>query len=254
MTDNEMTDVAHWESAWAVKPRMSFPTGIDVGTRNILDLLRGRLQPGMRFIEIGCAPGKSMVWASRITRRPVAGIDYSPSGVETSRWLAHGLGIQADIRCEDACDTSFTAASFDLVFSCGLIEHFEDPTPILNAHVRLVAPGGMAVIGIPNYQGMYRRVQAWCDPQNLSIHNLRIMNLATLRTLAPTAPGLAVTAFAWGRFSPWIMSLPTKLGRTGTVLSWVLNFAAQLQPLQVDALCPLLVLEIRRPCARPAAS
>ena len=212
----------------------------------MLRLLRLYLRPGMRYVEIGCAPGKILSWVARELRTPVCGIDYSPTGVETAKWLCNGLSVEADIRCEDAMVSSFQEGVFDLVFSCGLIEHFEDPAPMVAAHVKLLAPGGTALIAIPNYSGMYRKMQAWCDQDNLAIHNLNIMNEKSMLALASTLPDLTAQAFRFGSVSPWLISLSAKLGRAGKVLSWGLNFAAYLQPFDIKALCPLVVLEVRR--------
>lgn len=246
MSDNEKTDLHHWESAWATRPRLSFPSGLDIGTRNVMRLLKRYLRPGMRYVEIGCAPGKILSWVAREIQAPVCGIDYSPTGADTARWLCDGLGVPADIRCENALFSSFAHGSFDLVFSCGLIEHFEDPAPMVAAHIDLLAPGGTALIAVPNYKGLYLKLQAWCDPGNLAIHNLSIMNEQALLALAPAAPDLTAQAYSFGRFSPWLISLPAKLGKAGTVISWSLNFAAYLQPLDIKRLCPLVVLEVKR--------
>ncbi len=246
MIENEKTDVAHWESAWSARPRMTFPSGLDIGTRNVLRLLRTYLRPGMRYIEIGCAPGKILSWVAREIQTPVYGIDYSPKGVDTAQWLCNGLGIQADIRCEDAMNSSFEEGGFDLVFSCGLIEHFEDPTPIVSAHVKLLSPGGTALIAVPNYSGIYLKLQAWCDPANLEVHNLGIMNEQEISKLVPKVSDLTPRAFRFGSFSPWLVSFPTKLGRAGEVISWGLNFAAHLQPFDIKRFCPLVVLEVKR--------
>lgn len=246
MSNNEKTELAHWESAWAARPRLSFPSGLDIGTHNVLRLLRRYLRPGMRYVEIGCAPGKILTWVAREIQAPVCGIDYSPTGIDTARWLCNGLEIQADIRCEDAMNSSFEEGTFDLVFSCGLIEHFDDPAPMVAAHVRLLAPGGTALIAVPNYSGIYLRLQALCDPANLAIHNLGIMNETGMKALAPTAPDLTSRAFRFGSFSPWLVSLPAKLGRAGKAISWGLNFAAFLQSVDIKGLCPLVVLEVKR--------
>ena len=246
MNGNEKTELDHWESAWAARPRRTFPTGLDIGTMNVLRLLKRYVRPGIRYVEVGCAPGKILAWVGRETGVPVCGIDYSPTGAETARWLCGGLGIEADIRCEDATQSSFAAGSFDLVFSCGLIEHFEDPADMVDAHLRLVAPGGTAVIAIPNYSGIYVALQRWCDPANLAIHNLRIMNEAALAAVARPRPDMTVRSFRSGRFSPWLVSLPQKLGKPGLLLSWGLNFAAHLQPVECPKLGPLVVLEVRR--------
>ena len=251
MSGNEKTELGHWESAWATRPRLTFPSGIDVGTRNVLRLLRRYVRPGMRYVEIGCAPGKILSWVGREVGAPVHGIDYSPTGTEAARWLCRGLGIDADIRCEDASLTTFPARSFDLVFSCGLVEHFEDPAPMVAAHVDLVAPGGVALIAVPNYSGLYLKLQSWCDPANLEIHNLRIMNAAAMRELAAGLPGVAVRGFRYGRFSPWLVSLSARMGTAGRLVSWALNAAASLQPFDVDALCPLAGVEVRRLPSHP---
>ncbi len=249
MSDNEKTELAHWESAWSARPRMSFPSGLDIGTRNVLRLLKRYLHPGMRYMEIGCAPGKILSWVAREIKAPVSGIDYSPTGLDTTRWLCNGLGIQADLHCEDATNSSFEEGAFDLVFSCGLIEHFDDPAPMVAAHVKLLATGGVALIAIPNYSGIYLKLQTWCDPDNLAIHNVRIMNEEALLALAPLAPDLSAKSFSYGSFSPWLISLPAKLGRFGKVMSWGLNFLAYLQPAHFNSIAPLVVLEVRRASA-----
>ena len=246
MTGNEKTELNHWESAWAARPRMGFSSGLDIGTRNMMRLVKGYLRPGTRYVEIGCAPGKILSWVARELHAPVCGVDYSPTGTDTARWLCDGLGVEADIRCEDALDSSFEDGTFDLVFSCGLIEHFEDPAPMVAAHVKLLTSGGTALIAVPNYTGLYLKLQAWCDPDNLTIHNLNIMNEDSMRALAPVSPDLSARAFRFGRLSPWLISLSAKLGKVGQMVSWALNFIAHVQPVDIKGLCPLIVLELKR--------
>jgi len=246
VSENEKTELAHWESAWAARPRLRFSSELDIGTRNVLRLLRQYLRPGMRYVEVGCAPGKILSWVAREIQTPVCGIDYSPTGVDTAKWLCEGLGVRADIRCEDAMNSSFEEGAFDLVFSCGLIEHFEDPAPMVAAHVRLLAPGGTALIAVPNYSGIYLKLQSWCDAENLAIHNLGIMNELGMQALAPATHDLTSRAFYFGSFSPWLISLPAKLGRIGKAISWGLNFVAHLQPVDINWFCPLVVLEVKR--------
>lgn len=246
MSENEKTELIHWESAWAVRPRLSFPSGLDIGTYNVLRLLKRYLRPGLRYVEVGCAPGKILSWVAREVRTQVSGIDYSPTGVDTAKWLCKGLGVNADIHCEDAMSSSFESGSFDLVFSCGLIEHFEDPAPMVAAHIRLLAHGGTALIAIPKYSGVYLKMQRWCDPENLSIHNLNIMGKREILALAPTECNLTARAFYFGNFSPWLISLSSRLGLFGNLISWGLNFVGHIQPVEVEQLSPLLVLEIKK--------
>jgi SAM-dependent methyltransferase len=143
--------------------------------------------------------------------------------------------------------TSFPPAGYDVVYSSGLIEHFDDPRNIVRAHVALVKPGGKALIAIPDYGGIYGRLQRWLDPENLGIHNLAIMSPQALAQLAPKDLAASVKVYRTGRFSPWQLSLERRLpGPFGKAAKYALNVAGLLQPVDIDPLCPLLVLEIGR--------
>ena len=160
------------------------------------------------------------------------------------------LGIEADLRCEDIFRTTLRRCSFDVVYSAGVIEHFDDPREIVATHTALLRPGGIALIHVPNYGGLYGSLQARLDPDNLALHNLHIMSLPALRALAPPAGDLSAATYHWGRLSPWILSLPRLVHpRVGTAFAWLLNGLAHFQPVTVDLLAPMLVLEIRKRAA-----
>jgi hypothetical protein len=110
-----------------------------------------------------------------------------------------------------------------------------------------VKPGGSTIIAIPDYGGIYGRLQGWFDPANLALHNLRIMRPDALAELAPPELSAAVRTYRAGRISPWQISLDRRLPRpVGLLASYVLNGIGLLQPVDIAPLCPLLVLEITR--------
>lgn len=139
----------------------------------------------MSVLEIGCVPGKMLAWVAKGLGARISGPDYSQRGVEVTRWLLGEMKIAADIRCEDVFSTSFERGTFDVMYSNGEIEHFEDPRELVEVHARLLRPGGTAIILIPNYGGLYGPLQRRFEPENLAIHNLAIMNREALRGLAP---------------------------------------------------------------------
>ena len=243
----DLTTRSHWDEAWSAPPRWRLPSGLLVGTRNIQRVLRSHVQPGMQVLELGCAPGKILAWTAVKLGARVSGLDYSEQGITWSRRLFDTLGAHADLRREDVLNTSFPRGSFDLVYSWGLIEHFDDPRPFVRAHIELARSGGLAVIGVPHYGGMYGRLQASLDPANLALHNLRIMNPDALAALAPQDLTTAVRAYPAGRFSPWLLNLDQRLpGSVARLANYALNGVGLLQPIDIVALCPLLVLEMRR--------
>ena len=245
--DNELSTTGYWDGVWAGNIRLRLPSPYIVATRNLQRLLRRYVRPGDRFLEIGCAPGKILAWAASELRADVAGLDYSEPGLATSRHLFKALHLAGDLRCEDLGQTTFAAGSFDVVYSSGLIEHFADPREIVRQHLRLVKPGGTAVITVPDYHGMYGTLQRYFDTEILGIHNLDIMTPeALLRLVSPSLrPG--ARAFHFGRFSPWQLTVEKRWPALVSLgVCHAANALALLQPFDLQPLCPMVVLEVRQ--------
>jgi SAM-dependent methyltransferase len=243
---NDKTDKEYWDRIWNPPPRMRLPSGLLVGTRNIQRLLKSHIRPGMQVLEIGCAPGKILAWVSKILRAEVSGIDFSSQGIENSKRLFRHLGIAGELRCEDVFATSFPKGDFDFVFSCGLIEHFDDPERLVEIHVNFLKPGGKALIMIPNLAGPYGRVQRYLDPNILDLHNLAIMNPPSLLALAPRHLVEDSHAYLFGRPSP-IFNLDGKMPKMiADAATLLLNLVGHLQPLDIKRVCPLIALEMTR--------
>lgn len=243
--DGEKTSVNHWNGAWASSPRMRLPSGLNVSTLNLQRLLKRYVYPGAQFLEIGFAPGKILAWTGKVLGAQVAGLDYSPPGCEWARKLFWKLGISGDLRCENAFATSFERDKFDIVFSAGVIEHFDDPKGIVDVHVRLVKPGGRAIMAVPNFAGLRGRLLKLIDPASVPLHNLSIMSRDNLMGLVPKDMKLTARAYVTGRLSLWHYGVG-KLRRKGAAKAflWGVNLVGVMQPCDLTVLCPLMVLEI----------
>src|SRR5262245_8347127 len=177
---NEKTGVEHWNKAWSSPVRLRLPSRLNVGVLNLTRLLRKCVKPGDRYLEIGCAPGKLLAWVASVLKARASGIDYWEAGIAQCPQLFSAVGLLIDLHHENLFDTHLEPASFDVVASFGVIEHFDDPRPAIGKHLDLVAPGGKALITIPNYGGIYGLLQRWFDPDNLALHNLNIMSTPAL--------------------------------------------------------------------------
>ena len=162
---NEKTSKRHWDKLWANPARMRYPSSLHVGIRNLQNLLRTHVRPQSRFLEIGCASGTMLAWVRHTLKAEVSGLDYSELGIAFNRRLFEALGISGDLRCEDVFKTTFEPASFDVVFSAGVIEHSEDPRELVARHVDLLSENGVAVITVPNYGGWLGKVQGSSIPR-----------------------------------------------------------------------------------------
>jgi 2-polyprenyl-3-methyl-5-hydroxy-6-metoxy-1,4-benzoquinol methylase len=188
-----------------------------------------------------------LAWVAASLGAQVSGLDYSDRGMATTKRLFTALQLSGDLRCQDLRDTTFTPGTFDFVYSVGVIEHFDDPRDVIGRHLMLVRPGGTALMTVPNYGGVYGRLQRYFDAKNLECHNLNMMTGGALAALVPKAVAATVRTYPAGRLSPWLISLGKRWPkRVALGVSYLANAAALLQPFEVAALCPMLVLEAVR--------
>lgn len=218
-----------------------------IAIRDLQRLLRRYVKPDARVLEIGCAPGKVLAWVAAGLEARVSGLDYSARGIQQTKRLLDALEIQADLRSEDLRKTTFAPASFDVVYSLGVIEHFDDPRAIIRDHLALVRPGGVALMTVPRYRGLYGSLQRYFNAGSLALHNLEIMTPATLAAVAPDDGSVRVRTYTFGRLSPWILSTEKRWPRpVALAVSHGFNLLALAQPVDLAPLSPMVVLEVTK--------
>ena len=241
------TEQAHWDMVQQLPVRARLPSKLNVAVRDTTRLLKKHVRPGSRYLEIGCAPGKILAWVASVLKAEVTGLDYSEPGIAQCRVLFDALGLKVDLYRDDFFDHQLPLNSFDVVTSFGFIEHFDDARPVVQKHLELVKPGGLALIAVPNYGGFYGSLQRWCDSPNLALHNLEIMNPCALMALVDSPDLASVHAYPFGAVAPWIINLDKRLPHfAARYISLGVNAIGLLQPLTINALAPMLVLEIRK--------
>ncbi len=77
-----------------------------------------------RLLDIGSGPGWSGFYLSTLGY-DVTGVDNEPSLVELARARAEQLSVRCRFEVGDAFDLSAYYGSYDLVFSNGVLEHFD---------------------------------------------------------------------------------------------------------------------------------
>jgi 2-polyprenyl-3-methyl-5-hydroxy-6-metoxy-1,4-benzoquinol methylase len=246
--DGRKTLQDHWESVHVGGIRMNLPTSLLVSTLNFKRLLRANVtRPGMKVLEIGFAPGKHLAWVAKALCADVSGIDYSEVGMQTAAVLFKTLQLKADLRCEDVFETTFENSHFDLVYSLGLIEHFDDPRTIVQKHLELVAPGGCALLVVPNYGGIYGRLQKHFDCENLAIHNVDIMCQKALKDLVPAGFPAHIETYPFGRISPWLVNWDRRWSPAiSRSINIVVNGIGLIMPFDIHQFSPWIVLQVIR--------
>jgi SAM-dependent methyltransferase len=119
--------------------------------------LLNRRQPAHgHLLDVGCGPGDFIAQAQLVGWQAY-GIEVSPSQVK----FAQERGLPVSL-CEDflayTSDVHFQAIVFNHV-----LEHVPSPKSYLMQGFRLLSPGGILVIAVPNYACLSRRIfrQYW---------------------------------------------------------------------------------------------
>jgi SAM-dependent methyltransferase len=139
---------------------------------------------GARVFEIGCAPGRWLVWYAERFAANVTGLEYSARGVELTRNNLRAAAVTGDVVEGDFFSNELSFEPFDLVLSLGFIEHFDDIAQAFARHAKFVKRGGRLVVGMPNYRGVTGFFQRWADPAHLRLHNQDAMDPGRYQSFA----------------------------------------------------------------------
>lgn len=125
-------------------------TGIE--TSNILE--------DKDVLEVGCGGRASGVYALKVYRpKNIKAIDLSNENVYATTAICDNLGYgNVDVQTGNALNLNFSDASFDFVFSNGVIHHTEDPYRCFLEICRVLKPGGHVLLGIYGYGGVWGKI------------------------------------------------------------------------------------------------
>jgi|SRR5215813_370561 len=96
-----------------------------------------------RLLEVGCGMGTDLLQFARAGAN-VTGVDLTPRSVETSRHHLKLYGQKGDFALTDAETLPFADASFDVVYSNGVLHHTPETAEAVREIHRVLRPGGLA--------------------------------------------------------------------------------------------------------------
>jgi cyclopropane fatty-acyl-phospholipid synthase-like methyltransferase len=199
-----------WEGFWHRQDARRF-AGLSHFQHRMARLLLRHVAPGKIVCEIGCG---GSTWMPLLAQRgaEVWGIDYSDAGLTLAQRNLDRAGatatlVKADVRDPDALPRQ----RFDMIFSSGFIEHFDDAAGVLAGIAAALKPEGVIVTLVPNFVGPWGRLQRFVDPELFAKHTLYTPD--ALDAIHRDA-GLAVCERAafFGGFGPLVVNYTRPLG------------------------------------------
>ncbi|OGJ39458.1 MAG: hypothetical protein A2411_01720 [Candidatus Pacebacteria bacterium RIFOXYC1_FULL_39_21] len=177
---NKLTDNKFWENYWQSKKVISPVLEKNSFTKIFKRELSNKKYKTM--IEIGGFPGTYAIYFKKYWNYQSTLLDYVFDKRKFIKLLKINNLKEKDISVIIKDFFKFNdRKKYDLVFSLGFIEHFDDVEDVIKRHWRLVNRGGKLIIGIPNFLGINGLHQLLFDPANLNIHNLDAMNIFKIK-------------------------------------------------------------------------
>ncbi len=143
--DSHLTDLDFWLARQQAEIRLPEGGTRPTWFRHVAHYLP--VAPAWRCLEVGVVPGSTLLFFAAKCKYSCTGIDFSPR-VHQLKDVFAAQGLSAEFTRIDFL-TWETSEQFDLVYSCGFIEHFENYQPVVDKHWTLVRPGGMMLLTVP---------------------------------------------------------------------------------------------------------
>ena len=246
---NLLTDRDFWVKYWESKTDLSvvIPENY-LFHRQLADIVKkDKVETA---IELGGFPGYYAVFLKKYLKLDVTLLDYFVHPPITEQLLKTNELAKDDIHIIETDLFKYKPEQqYDLVLSCGLIEHFNDTADIINRHIAFVKPGGTLLITLPNFKALNGWFQKNFDKENYDKHNIDCMDPALLSKICKDAGLEVVQSKYFGRFSLWLENekqksvgvrlLKKSMWLTGKLFTKVFAFDSK-------QLSPYIILEAKK--------
>ena len=162
MTENvrirKLDQEKEWQRIWVRQGIMTriINAGRRVYNYFFLRMLSRYVTSETRLLELGSGTS-SLLMQLAPNVKEVVGLDITKASIDLSENAAHEAGISNAHFILGDCLTYPFEPTYDIVWSQGLMEHFQNPEDIAKAHLRALKPGGTALISVP-YRYSYHTI------------------------------------------------------------------------------------------------
>jgi SAM-dependent methyltransferase len=247
--ENLLTDREFWVKYWESKTDLSVVIPANYLFHQQLSAIveKNKVKTA---IELGGFPGYYAVYLKKYLKLDVTLLDYFVHQPITAQLLQTNGLTQSDIHIiETDLFNYMPTQQYDLVLSCGLIEHFNDTTDIIKRHISFLKSGGTLFITLPNFRALNGWFQKNFDRENYDKHNINCMDPALLASICKDAGLKVVQSRYFGKFSLWLENekqkpLSIRLLKKSMWLGG--KIFSKIFPFDSKQLSPYIILEARK--------
>lgn len=238
--NNNITTQSDWQAYWENYRFDKIPSKV------VFEKYMPLFEGSKNFIEIGGFPGISAAYFYTHGIADVTIMDFCMNRDIVHRLERNNQIPENTIQCIDADFFSFSPdKKYDVVFSSGFIEHFQDTQDVIRRHIDLMSDNGQLLIILPNFLGLNGFIQRNFDQNNLNIHNLHSMEIPYLRELMEKFDDLEEFHIEYiGKPMLWLEPKPENTSRQ----RWVkfMSYAIKLFPIKGKFLSPFIAIYAKK--------
>lgn len=175
----KLTEQQYWENYWE-----SVQLPVEIKKENCAPNILAELEvfekylpkEKLQMLEVGGAPGQYLAYFHKAFDFDISCLDYTSTGCEKTRENFKLLNIPGKVYQGDLFSDELQLPKFDMVCSFGFVEHFTDLNHVVEKHLNFLKPGGILILGVPNFLGINHLFLKQLAPKLLSGHNLKSMD------------------------------------------------------------------------------
>jgi len=243
---NELTDKAFWANYWESKKGLAFKVPANYTFHKLLQKIVAENKVSSA-IELGGFPGYYAIFLKKYLSLQTTLFDFYVHPKVLKEVLAANELTEKDVKVIEGDLFNYQPKEqYDLVLSCGLIEHFNDTQDIIARHLEFLKPGGTLFITLPNFTGVNGWVQRKYDMDNYNKHNINSMDPQALAGYCKDLGLKNVEAYYYGKYSIWLEDRDQQGGFTKVFLKtlWLAGkIATKIVPVESKSLSPYIVVK-----------
>lgn len=126
-----------------------------------LELARRHISPEMDVLDVGCANGLFMLPLSK-SCASITGIDINDTMLELAKAKLEEFKLcNARVLRQSAMELGFPDSSFDAAYCYSLLPLVPDPKQVISEIMRVLRPGGIALLDVPGRHNLSRFFFTW---------------------------------------------------------------------------------------------
>lgn len=147
-TDKEL----HKRIESVIEDRIAFPNLL----KKYIRYLSKKEKSYLKILEEGCGTTiDSCILKKEFPEIDFYAIDLSKEAIELAEKICNLMRVSLKLEVRDANSTNFDSDYFNMVFSQGLVEHFDEPTSVLSEQYRILKKGGLSIISVPQRYSLF---------------------------------------------------------------------------------------------------